>query len=172
MTNKTLAFRSCIAAGIMMSGFSAGPVASAEVDSLKAAIVFNIARFATFTSDAGQPVTICVRRGDPSAAAFGGLDGRRLGDRPIHVRMMDVSTMGTGCNIAYLGQGGTGDIARIRQRGVLVIGDGADFIDNGGAVGLVRFGNQIRFEINARATRQSGIAISSKLMRLASRVQM
>jgi hypothetical protein len=53
----------------------------------------------------------------------------------------------------------------------LLVGDGPGFINGGGMIGLVRFGNQIRFEINARAARQSGVSISSKLMRLAARVQ-
>ncbi|WP_221792309.1 YfiR family protein [Aquisediminimonas sediminicola] len=140
---------------------------------LKAAIMFNILRFVNFPlEDAGRALRLCVDRDEDAARELALLHGRHVGDRDVEVRLMDFAAVGgAGCDIAYLGNGSAASIARLSQRGRLLVGDGPGFINGGGTIGLVRFGNQIRFEINARAARQSGVSISSKLMRLAARVQ-
>ncbi|NRD89348.1 hypothetical protein C8024_07655 [Sphingopyxis sp. BSNA05] len=146
---------------------------SSRSNGLKAAIIYNVLRFVSFPegSNSGS-LNLCVVRRMSATREVAALNRKLVGKRPIEVRYIDpgVSDL-SGCHVAYVGSGTPAQIGRIRQRGLLLIGDDHDFIRAGGAIGLVKFGNQIRFEVNAGSARQSGIAISSKLLRLASRVK-
>lgn len=146
---------------------------AATIDSgpnnLRAAIVYNIVRFVEFpVSD--NNLEMCVVRSADGASQMLALRGQRVGTRSIAVRLVD-SASAEGCNVFYLGDASAAETARARGHGVLVVGETPSFITSGGTVGLVRMGKQIRFEINARNARNAGLTISSKLLRLAARVQ-
>ena len=53
---------------------------------------------------------------------------------------------------------------------ILTIGDGENFIRDGGMIQLVKVEGHIRFEINLDAAKSAGLKISSKLLQLAERV--
>ncbi|MCX7284882.1 MAG: YfiR family protein [Novosphingobium sp.] len=149
------------------SGPAAAQVSSS--DALKAAIIFNILRYVEFPGKPNsQPIVLCGLRGTPGAAELAGLNGQRAGSRQVLYRNFDGNS-GAGCDAVFLGSGDAGDIARVRQRGTLVFGDGSGFASAGGTVGLVRTGAQVRFEINLRTASDTGVTISSRLLRLASR---
>jgi len=140
---------------------------------LKAAIIYNVLRFVSFPNGSNSgSLILCVARRMSATSDVAALNNKPVGNRIIVVRYVDpgVSDLSS-CHVAYVGSNSTTHISRIKQRGLLLIGDDRDFIRSGGAIGLVKFGNQIRFEVNAGSARQSGIAISSKLLRLASRVK-
>ncbi len=58
-------------------------------------------------------------------------------------------------------------IERLRNRGVLTVGETDSFAKQRGMVGLVKKGNQIQIQINLEAARDAGIKISSRLMSVA-----
>ncbi|WP_232492643.1 YfiR family protein [Novosphingobium kaempferiae] len=142
-----------------------------DADALRAALVFNIIRFVDFP-DAGSSGTLilCVVREATNGAALASLRGQRVGSQIITVRAAPESPAGS-CNVLYMGAANAADITRTQGPGMLLIGEGANFIGSGGTVGLVQTGRQIRFEINMRAARRANVVISSQLLRLASRVQ-
>lgn len=147
------------------------PAAQAQGASgeLRAAIIFNILRFVDWDQPARE-LRLCLTRDAPDAGILTGLHGRAVGSRRLVVRTA-AGPSPAGCDAIYLGPAGAADIRLAGQRGVLVIGDGPRFIGAGGMVGLVQMGNQIRFEINNGAARRGGLQISSKLLRLASRIE-
>ncbi|MGE0488338.1 MAG: YfiR family protein [Vulcanimicrobiota bacterium] len=53
-------------------------------------------------------------------------------------------------------------------KGVLTIGDGPEFVEKGGCVGLVRLRNRVRFRLGIDAIRQAGLRISPKLLEVSS----
>ncbi|MET1756366.1 YfiR family protein [Novosphingobium sp. RD2P27] len=136
---------------------------------LRAAIVYNIVRFVDFPGS-GNRLEMCVARNADGASQMLALRGQRVGNRSISVRMVDSASVG-GCDVFYLGHASAAETARARSHGVLLVGDTPSFINSGGTVGLVRMGKQIRFEINARNAQHAGLTISSKLLRLAARVE-
>lgn len=143
----------------------------ANANQLKAAIVYNIIRFVQFPlSNDREPLHLCLDREVSGGRELAALNGLRVGNRTIVQRTLDADNA-QGCDVAYLGRASAADIARVRNRGVLVMGENANFIGAGGTIGLVRMGNQIRFEVNTRAARQAQIVISSKLLRLAARIE-
>jgi hypothetical protein len=143
------------------------PVADAP---MRATIILNIIRFVDFGADQSGPLLLCVARASGATRATATLDGQRVGTRPIAHRAFD-GIDATDCTIAYLGAGNTAAIPRLRRTGMLLIGDGEEFIEAGGTIGLVGAGNQLRFEANTKAARESRIRLSSKLLRLARRIR-
>ena len=147
------------------------PAAANETQQLKAAIVFNILRFVDFSNGgASDQVRLCLPNDVAGRSALASLNGRVSGNRRILVRSTPPGT-GQGCDAIYLGSAGAAEIQRLERNGLLIIGDGASFIRSGGTIGLVRMGNQVRFEVNNRAARENKIAISSKLLRLAAKIE-
>ena len=163
-TCSTLASLSLITA-------TAAPAQVAKTGDLKAAIIYNILRFVDFPpSSIGSTLNLCVKRGVSGGSSLSSLQGKMAGPRKIAVRFIDPDWGADDCNVVYLGQSDTNEIARVRGFGVLTIGDGSGFLKSGGTVGLITTGKQTRFEISLKAAKQSGVMISSKLLRLASRV--
>ena len=150
---------------------SATQAQSAGPEALKAAITYNIIRFVDFPQDSpADPVQLCVARGAAASRELAALGGQRIGNRAIQFRPVEPD--GTaGCDVVYLGQASAGDIVKSRRRGAITVGEGPSFIGAGGTIGLVRTGNQVRFEVNLKASRDAGFSISSRLLRLAARIQ-
>lgn len=157
------------AAVLGMAGTSPAHAQNVGSGQLKAAIIFNIIRFVDFAPDGGAALAVCVARSAAAPRELASLGGQRVGNRTIALRAIDPANPG-GCDVVYLGSA-VGDLPRVRQRGVLVIGDGAGFVGAGGTIGLVQTGGQVRFEVNVRAAREARLEISSKLLRLAARIQ-
>jgi hypothetical protein len=153
-------------AALALLGHSAPATAGPSANSIRAAMIYNIVRFMALP-DAKPRIRLCLRRGDELAPDLAALSGEPLGNGQLEVVPVPAITdMGRACDILYLGANPAVPLAR----GQVSIGDGPRFVDDGGTVGLVSFGGQLRFAINARAANNGGIRISSQLMRLAARV--
>lgn len=156
---------------LMASPAHAGEARYASDSALKAAIILNVIRFVDFdVSEASEPLFLCIHRASSAARALAALEGQRIGARAIATRDLAPSKLGE-CDIVYLGAGNAASVGRMRRVGMLLIGDGPEFIEAGGTIGLVGAGKQMRFEANARAAREARIKLSSKLLRLATRVR-
>jgi prepilin-type processing-associated H-X9-DG protein len=139
---------------------------------VKAAYLVKIAPFVEWPAGAFSsptaPLSICVIGADP----FGNLleraaRGQKDGDHPIEVRR--IAAPDAGCRIAYLGASDDPSYLRaFSGRPVLTVTDGAA---RPGIVNFVLADGHVRFEIDEDAARASGIAISSKLLSLATRVK-
>ena len=58
-------------------------------------------------------------------------------------------------------------LAETDLHGVLTVSDLPNFAQSGGDIGFLYTSNQLHFQINLASARRSGIAFSSKLLRLA-----
>jgi len=162
-----------IAIGAAIGGSFAGQSHAQDRDTnaLRAALVFNIIRFIDLPPRPhGGPLLLCIDKGDQNGAALMTLNGQHIADQTISVRPVNEGAVAD-CNFRYLGNAAAADIAHAQQPGLLLIGEGPHFINDGGMVGLVQTGKQIRFEINVAVARRCRVNISSQLLRLASRVQ-
>lgn len=145
--------------------------AGSRQNEIKAAFVFNFARFTKWPPDRfegpSDPIRVCAHEGHTLADALGTIDGKKVGARAIAVATYPAGgPLGTGCHIALLPLGPVS----IPQRGMLTVGETPDFIERGGAVGLLQVGRQVRFQINQTSIREAELEMSSKLLRLATRV--
>lgn len=145
------------------------PAQSSDPNQLRAAIVFNVLRFVEFPAQTGGTIAFCVTSDAAEGDALRAFSGRRAGTRAVAVRTVRGGAY-AGCDVVYLASADRDQIDRASARGRLVIGNGRNFIDNGGTVGLVQSGGQVRFQLNLKAASQNQLAISSRLIRLAARV--
>lgn len=142
----------------------AAPGAHAQVDEsrLKAAFVYNIVAFASW-SGGGRDLQLCTATGGALDGEIARLAGRQVGQRRIAVRR----GAAPGCDV--LVRAGAVPDAPVPDS-ALVICDGCALPDGGSAVSLLREDNRIRFEIDAGVAAGAGVGFSSQLLRLARRV--
>lgn len=149
-------------------------------DQVKAAFLFNFARFVEWPASAFDVadggVRVCIA-GDPAFARIVSkvVSGKKVGDRSVRVEETDGVGEAERCHILYVGDDvaePAGAIAaRVEGRGVFTVGDRPDFARDGGVANFIRTDKKIRFEINAGAAKASGLKISSRLLRLATVVE-
>lgn len=143
---------------------------SRSAEQLEAAIIFKILKFVDLPNGGAQPFIFCVESGAASAPALLSLRGQRVRERRLGMRLIQNGNF-AGCDVVYLERAEPTMIQKARSPGRLVMGRGTRFIDANGTIGLVQTGNQIRFEVNLEEADRAGLKISSRLVRLAARVE-
>jgi len=159
---------------LLASGVAGQEASEAEV---KAAIVFNIARFTQWPAASlggpESPFTLCVSGRDDTIAAIEALEGKSLHARTIRVVPLDRQAALSDCRVLFVARGESYRLSQLsalmaaNARPVLTIGDVRDFATRGGMVALVRADERIRFEINPREVETKGLSMSSRLLSLA-----
>ncbi len=143
---------------------------------LKAAFLFNFARFVEWPSSAfttpQSPFLICVLGTDPFGST---LDDALLrhsiqGHPTALLRAKHVSDINS-CQILFVPSSESHRLpeitVKLRGQCVLVIGENENFAASGGVIQFSLEENRIRFLINTDAADRSGLKFSSKLLALA-----
>ena len=164
----------CLGWSILALVCLAAPSVSAQSeDQVKAAFLFNFARYVEWPAEAfegsGAAITICVL-GDEGFEEIvaSTVAGKRVGERPVEVAS-SVEDFAR-CHLAYVGDDEAdvpAILARLDGRSVLTVADRAGFAAAGGIANFFRADNKIRFEINPGAAKRAGLKIRSSLLRLA-----
>jgi hypothetical protein len=161
-------------------GTTSADAQTASVTAVKAAFLYNFAKFTEWPIDAlspGQRLSLCVV-GDANVAdaleqTIRGhvIDGHEL---TVQVVKADTPTAPT-CRLLYLGAAdlkrSSWLLAAFRTSPVLTVSDGDDFAKNGGIVQLISENDRIRFAINVTAAERAGLRLSSRLLGLATIVK-
>jgi len=171
------------ACALLLAAAAAAPVApAAQGDApeagpheVKAAFLMHFVSFVEWGSERGA-IRLCLIGEDEVTGVLEMLAGRAVRERTLEVlRPDDAAHLGS-CDVLYLGGSEGARLAELAAvlgsaRGVLTVSDIDGFVDAGGMIELVVDGRRVRFDVNLAAARQSGLRISSKLLRLARRVQ-
>lgn len=159
--------------GMTVLSLAAGPVHAWEASpppdaGARAAIIYNFVRFSSWGADrfaaSSSPVVLCVPPRHALAGHLAAFDGRAVGERTLQVRRTE--TFDRRCHAAVVADASPSALVALTRDGVLTIGDSRGFTAHG-AIGMITVGRQIRFEINNRVAREAGVALSSRLLRLA-----
>ena len=164
-----------IAALLLMPGLaSAQDVTEAA---LKAAFIYNFAKFTEWPSDAmpqAEPLVMCVL-GDP---AVGDALGQTVKDRMLAGHAMTVLHAAPGgpqrvCHVLYVSGVTTGQaatlVAKMRDAPVLTISDVEGFTELGGIAQFFFEQGRMRFNVNVESATRGRLKISSRLLALAKR---
>ncbi len=147
--------------------------------SLKAAIVVNMLQFVQWPDEAdkaGRPLTLCADRAGALWDQLLPLQGRAArATRPLEVRSLPSNAEGLRqCDVWVVEQdAGTKSLrpnAAVGQP-ILLIGERERSDDGVLVVALHWRGERLAFDIDLQAARRNGLQVSSKLLRLAARVQ-
>ena len=145
---------------------------------LKAAFLYNFAKFAEWPADAspGGPLTLCVLHDGASEDALVKLvKGASVNGRAITVSKGATTATIRACHVLYIAAAEPDTMVRIldevKGAPVLTVGDGDAFPRRGGIVGLIVEDGRMRFAINPDAALRAGVRLSSKLLSLAKLVR-
>ena len=151
---------------------------AADAQSVKAGYLAKFAPFVVWPAEsfAGPtaPLVLCVQGDDPFGETLDRLTaGQSVGAHPIIVRRVARIDADSGCHIAYLAgssaQSAAAALKALEGRPVLTVTEGES--GERGIVHLVQTNGRVRFAIDSAKAGQCGLAISSKLLALASGVK-
>ena len=160
------------------SGAVAAGDARANEYQVKAAILYNLAKFVEWPADAfanaTQPLAICVVGLDPFGALLDdALRGHLVSGRAATVKRLD--DVKADCHVLFVAASERRRLAaiidQIGQASVLTVSDAEGFTDVGGIIGLSVDGERVRFDINTAGAERARLRLSARLMALASAVR-
>ena len=167
-----LLIASMIALGATHTAIAEEPSAT----EIEARFVLQLVRYVTWPESAlpsAAPLVVGVVGDDDFAATLRRLAAQHK-DRAVEVRAV-TDPASPGIHLLFVRGSDPStlrDLARIHYSApVLTVSDRFDFPKLGGDVGLERVGERVSFSINRRKSVRGDLAISSKLLRLASEVK-
>lgn len=175
-TTLTKAQRLLALFAMIALGMPAAASPPTREDQIKAGYLFNFAKFVDWPpSHPDTQLTICFRGGLGIFSALAAdLGSKRVGGRPLALRLLPETASPEGCDVLYFSQRD----AQIRRPEpetlpgpMLTVGDDKDFTRNGGMIALFTDNNRLKFVINVDNAQRAGIQISSSLLQLASAVE-
>lgn len=145
---------------------------------LKAAFLYNFTKFVEWPADAfhddRSSLRLCVLGDDPFGDSLRAIAKEEVAGRRLMVLGVAGMSDPAGCQILFVSRSERRRLPRIlaavRDAPVLTVGDTAGFLEQGGIINFTLQGSRVRFEINHESAERVGLRISSKLLRLATRV--
>lgn len=159
-------------------GLSSGQHQPLEEYQVKAAFLFNFARFVSWPTsapDSTKSFRIGIHGKDPFGKTLDDLvAGESVGSRPITLfRSSELSRLDS-CQIVFVPAcedvQAQAVIEGLNDGGTLIVGEQDGFAELGGAIEFVIDRSRVNFIINMAAIRMGGLSASSKLQRVAKQV--
>ena len=172
-TRPGMLVATCLVVTTMLLCARVGESASANEYQVKAAFLFNFAKFVEWPpsafADANTPLVIGVLGQDPFGSHLDDIvRGERVNNRSLKVQRYRSASEIKGCHVLFISRSESERLDQIvgtfRSRQMLLVTDA-----DGGRGVMIRFvneGNRIRFKIDAQAAKAANLTISSKLLRL------
>ena len=173
-SGSEVALRRAIAVFSLAAALAAAWGARAQVSEaeLKAAFVYNFALFTEWPQDVltdGQSLLVCATPDDGQLDALRRLQGRTVAGHTIAVSTA-VGDAGR-CHVVLYDPDARIPPATDVTAGALTVCDGPRNACADAVITLLREGDRIRFDVDAGRARTQRLSLSSKLLRLARRVQ-
>jgi hypothetical protein len=149
---------------------------SATEYQVKAAFLFNFAKFVEWPADAfataDAPLQICVLGQDPFGRDFEQvIEDKAVNGHRLEVAHPDGVPQSRACQILFISSSDkqrTRDILQgLAGTSVLTVGDVAGFAKIGGVINFVLDENRVRFEINVKAAERAHLRLSARLLTVA-----
>jgi hypothetical protein len=158
---------------------SARAQSAPEEYQVKAAFLFHFAQFVDWPAGVlnnGDPsLRLCIFDDEPRRQELQStIEGKAIGGRVFHVRLMGQPQEIQGCNILFLSRDEarrqTAVLRSVRGMPVLTVGETANFLSDGGMIRFHLEEDKVRFDINLGGAESSHLKISSRLLLLAASV--
>lgn len=162
-------------------GWSGGTFVSLAAEPLpesqvKAAFLVNFPKYvdwpATAFAATNSPVVIAVMgKTEVTAELQKIIPGRNINGRNIVLKRLASGEAPDGCHILFISAAepppSPNFLAKLKDGGVLTVGESAEFLERGGIINLARRDQKIALEVNLPAAEEARIKISSKLLNVA-----
>jgi hypothetical protein len=145
---------------------------------VKAAFLLNFTKFVewpgTAFTDAHSPLAICILGEDPFGNALDDMvKGEAVHGRELIIRRIRRAPESKACQVLFVASSGK-DAAKIFAEsgpGVLTVGEGGKFLQDGGIIAFVIENRRVRFDIGQRAAMKAMLTLSSRLLMVARTVE-
>lgn len=162
--------------GMMLCAIAA-PLLGAEAAEyeVKAAFLYNLARFVEWPKEALEPEAaqfhLCVYGEDPFDGALAVIEGKQIDGKEIVVQRVGQSEGVANCQMVFVSASQRHElgplISKLVAKPVLTVGDTPGYGKDGVIVNFYIEQRKVRFEINVQAAKSAGLKVSSKLLALA-----
>ena len=162
----------------ILSLLVAGGARAQAVDEyqVKAAFLYNFVKFVEWPAQAfkspQQPITIGVVGPDPFRGALEeAVQGKVVAGRTLAVRQLPESAPVCECQVIFVAVSERkrfrSILEKLKAPGVLIVGEGSGFAEDGGVINFRLENGKVRFEINVDAAAEEHLKLSSRLLALA-----
>ena len=139
---------------------------------VKAAYLYNFAKYVRWPSHSPGNFEICVLGSDPFGAALDQITrDEKIDGEPLAIRRLHSASETLTCRIVFLGTSESKhlgqDLTLLAGHPILTVSDIASFATDGGEIQFVNDDGRVRFVINRRAAEKCGLALSSELLKVA-----
>jgi hypothetical protein len=166
--------------GVLLAFLPAGafPQAASEYD-IKAAFLYNFTKFVEWPPQAfpaqSSQLKVCVLGENPFGKILESvIEGEEVQGRRLSFLRVDVLHNPGFCHVLFISRSERERIPAIltavQGSPVLTVSEMDGFLEKGGAINFKVQDGKVRFEINQGAAERAGLKMSSKLLRLATRV--
>ncbi len=156
------------------SGMAAGSGAGSQPDAaVKAAFLYNFAKFAEWTAlPPAASIIACIIGDDEVAAALVEIvRGQTIGGHTLSVWRPEAANAWHTCHLLFIPAAeirkGAARLGVLKTTPVLTVSDRKGFAESDGIIELYVEGGQVRFAINVDALERSGVRLSARLLGLA-----
>jgi hypothetical protein len=144
---------------------------------VKAAYLFNFGRFVRWPvpADSVDSLQICVLGKNSFGTVLDAtVRGEAISGKPVTTRNIPSMREADGCHILFVSMSEEARLSTVlagaKRLPALTVSDIPRFAERGGMIGLVNQADRIRFEVNVAPIEDSGLTVSSELLKVALRV--
>lgn len=173
---KTITFTLFLHAALIITGFTSvvTPVMASTASKVKAAIVFKLTRYVQWSEEiqADKQLNLCVFGDNDLYSELKTTEGKTSKGMAISVEQGNtLADSSKTCDLLFIGNAAninTRTVTKVlSDKSVLSVSDRSGFAKEGGMVQIKERGGRIRFTVNLKSVRASGLNISSQLLGLA-----
>lgn len=144
-----------------------------SVDEVKAAFVYNFAKFVEWPEmDQKKNINVKYLGENPLSGSLLLISSKKVNEISLSVEPLNNASESV--DILFIPSDEFRKMPEILKdfsgKPVLSVSDSPDFVRSGGIIGLKIVGNRVRFEVNLKTARESGLKVSSQLLSLAMEV--
>ena len=168
-----------LSAVVVLACSMAGAAQNATDEQVKAAYLYNFAKFVEWPAHAfagsNAPIRLCVFNQDPIEADLRKIvEGKSIANHSVAVVAVRTEAEYRACHVLFIrtAQGGQAKqiLEGLRGASVLTVSDAEEFVREGGIIQFVLNNDRIQFEVNHKAAGDAQLEVSSRLLRVAKAV--
>ncbi len=176
---RTSAINRClltVALLVLSSAAVAAPAYVTKEHRVKAAWLYQFAKFIEWPEIPGDEITIGILGDEPFAGALDTIRNKTVKGKPLEIRLNPSTRVELAdLQILFVGSNRAGELeaarAQLRCWSVLIVTDTPGLLEQGGMINFVRVGFKQKFEINLDALATAQLQISPQLLKVATRVK-
>ncbi len=145
---------------------------------VKAAFLLNFTKFTEWPSsvfpDANSTFTICIMGIDPFGSSLEQIiRGETVGGHRMAIQRFKRGSRRQACQVLFVSrtERDTGTVLADLGSGVLTVGEGDGFLQDGGMISFVIENRRTRFDVNPTTAENAGLKLSSRLLSVARSVK-